>query len=79
VTIVVSNIRGRDKQRANLAPSHTIKVFVQRQAMSRMHGGKGSGAPKGNRNAWKHGARSAGTLEALAPVRTLGRLLDEGS
>jgi len=47
--------------------------------MSRMHGGKGSGAPKGNRNAWKHGARSAGTLEALAPVRTLGRLLDEGS
>ncbi|MES2497153.1 MAG: HGGxSTG domain-containing protein [Pseudomonadota bacterium] len=25
----------------------------------RMHGGKGSGAPRGNRNAWKHGGRSA--------------------
>ncbi|WP_430625007.1 HGGxSTG domain-containing protein [Rhizorhabdus histidinilytica] len=25
----------------------------------RMHGGKGSGAPRGNRNAWKHGLRSA--------------------
>ena len=25
----------------------------------RMHGGKGSGAPRGNRNAWKHGVRSA--------------------
>ena len=24
----------------------------------RMHGGKGSGAPRGNRNAWKHGIRS---------------------
>ncbi|MGI8854100.1 MAG: HGGxSTG domain-containing protein [Methyloceanibacter sp.] len=23
----------------------------------RMHGGKSPGAPKGNRNAWKHGAR----------------------
>ena len=24
-----------------------------------MHGGKGSGAPRGNRNAWMHGMRSA--------------------
>ncbi|WP_425492383.1 hypothetical protein [Novosphingobium jiangmenense] len=31
----------------------------------RMHGGKGSGAPKGNRNAWKHGARS----KAVGEVR----------
>lgn len=28
-------------------------------ARCRMHGGKGSGAPRGNRNAWKHGVRSA--------------------
>lgn len=34
----------------------------------RMHGGKGSGAPKGNRNAWKHGARSA---DAVAAARLL--------
>ena len=25
----------------------------------RMHGGKGNGAPRGNRNAWKHGFRTA--------------------
>ncbi|WP_435200541.1 HGGxSTG domain-containing protein [Qipengyuania sp. 902] len=25
----------------------------------RMHGGTNPGAPKGNKNAWKHGARSA--------------------
>lgn len=41
-----------------------------------MHGGKGSGAPKGNRNAWKHGARSAETLAALAFIRELSRGLD---
>jgi glucans biosynthesis protein len=43
----------------------------------RMHGGKGSGAPMGNRNAYKHGARSAATLDALATIRAIGRLLDE--
>jgi glucans biosynthesis protein len=43
-----------------------------------MHGGKGSGAPKGNRNAWKHGARSAETKGALAMVQALARLLDDG-
>lgn len=41
-----------------------------------MHGGKGSGAPVGNQNAWKHGARSAETLAALAMVRDLARALD---
>lgn len=38
----------------------------------RMHGGKGSGAPKGNRNAWKHGARSAETCAAARLLRGLG-------
>ena len=32
---------------------------VHGKARCRMHGGKGSGAPKGNRNALKHGGRSA--------------------
>ena len=41
-----------------------------------MHGGKGSGAPEGNRNAFKHGARSAETREALALIRAMTRLLD---
>lgn len=30
----------------------------------RMHGGKSPGAPKGNRNAWKHGGRSS-EMDAL--------------
>lgn len=42
-----------------------------------MHGGKGSGAPKGNRNAWKHGGRSGETAQALEMVRAMGRLLRE--
>ena len=43
----------------------------------RMHGGTSPGAPKGNRNAWKHGGRSAETARTLALIRDLGRLLDE--
>ena len=42
-----------------------------------MHGGKSSGAPSGNRNAFKHGARSAETLAALALIRRLTTLLDD--
>lgn len=33
--------------------------------------GKGSGAPSGNRNAWKHGARSAETRLVQAMIRAL--------
>jgi hypothetical protein len=41
-----------------------------------MHGGKGSGAPRGNRNAWKHGLRSGWIrsvvryLRATSPAAT---------
>lgn len=36
----------------------------------RMHGGaSGSGAPRGNRNAWKHGLRSAGTRAMARALR----------
>jgi hypothetical protein len=38
---------------------------VRGSARCRMHGGKGSGAPCGNRNAWKHGAYS-GRMKAIA-------------
>jgi len=44
-----------------------------------MHGGKGSGAPKGNRNALKHGARSAETRALMAEVRELAKWLDGDS
>jgi glucans biosynthesis protein len=38
----------------------------------RMHGGKSPGAPKGNKNAWKHGYYSA---ESIAMRRALRALL----
>ena len=38
----------------------------------RMHGGKGSGAPRANRNAWKHGARSAEISEIARCLRSRG-------
>lgn len=41
----------------------------------RMHGGKSPGAPKGNRNAWKHGRRSKEAVEERkARVKTLREL-----
>ena len=45
---------------------------VRGRARCRMHGGMSPGAPKGNRNAWKHGFYSA---EAIARRRELGALL----
>lgn len=43
----------------------------------RMHGGKGSGAPKGNRNAYKHGARSRSAAGAAAFLRAMAKLARE--
>lgn len=40
-----------------------------------MHGGTNPGAPKGNRNAWKHGARSAEAMASLRYVKAVARLL----
>jgi len=42
-------------------------------ARCRMHGGQGSGAPRGNRNAWKHGARSAEYAEIVRELRAIER------
>lgn len=39
------------------------------KARCRMHGGKGSGAPRGNRNGWKHGWHSARVREIARYVR----------
>lgn len=49
---------------------------VKGKKRCRMHGGKGSGAPKGNRNAWKHGARSAEAREMQKLIRHLGEALE---
>lgn len=45
-----------------------------------MHGGTNPGAPKGNRNAWKHGDRSAEAeeqLKVIAENNQILRLLDK--
>ena len=53
-------------------PCQAPAVFGKRRC--RMHGGaKGSGAPKGNKNALKHGEYSAENKAALARVRELAR------
>ena len=50
---------------------------VKGKQRCRMHGGKGSGAPNGNRNARKHGARSAETRHALALIREISRVVKD--
>ena len=53
------------------------KTLCQSPAMAngrcRMHGGKSTGAPKGNRNAWKHGHYAAEAIEGRRLVRELVR------
>lgn len=44
----------------------------------RMHGGTNPGAPKGNRNAWKHGGRSAETLAAACYLKAIAKLVSVG-
>lgn len=41
----------------------------------RMHGGRGSGAPRGNRNAWRHGTRSEGFRAIARYVRESSRFV----
>ncbi|ASJ91146.1 hypothetical protein CBR61_09605 [Porphyrobacter sp. CACIAM 03H1] len=46
---------------------------VKGKARCRMHGGKGSGAPRGNRNAFKHGGRSDEARRCQDLIRMLAR------
>ncbi|WP_443478159.1 HGGxSTG domain-containing protein [Novosphingobium aerophilum] len=48
---------------------------VRGKQRCRMHGGNSCGAPKGNRNAWKHGDRSAQTEAEMKLVRVADRTL----
>lgn len=48
---------------------------VKDRLRCRMHGGTNRGAPKNNRNAWKHGNRSAEAEEQLKAVRAADRVL----
>ena len=49
---------------------------VKGKRRCRMHGGLSPGAPKGNRNAWRHGGRSAATMAAARYIRELARLVN---
>jgi len=42
-----------------------------------MHGGTNPGAPKGNRNAWKHGGRSGEAIEASRYLRMVLGLFND--
>ena len=48
---------------------------VRDRQRCRMHGGTNKGAPKGNRNAFVHGNRSAEAKEQLKLVKAADRLL----
>ena len=68
-----------DMQAARRCGAKTRKVTPCRSptmpnGRCRMHGGKSTGAPKGNRNAWKHGHYSA---EAIALRQFFRQLLSE--
>lgn len=39
----------------------------------RLHGGKSPGAPKGNRNAWKHGQQSAAFVDLRRSLMSMAR------
>jgi glucans biosynthesis protein len=53
------------------------QAAVRGKPRCRMHGGaKGSGAPKGNRNAWKHGRWSREAIEARRSLIALIRTAD---
>lgn len=41
----------------------------------RLHGGTSTGAPKGNKNAWKHGRYSQETMTTRKLVRAAARLV----
>ena len=47
------------------------KTSPMKNGRCRMHGGKSTGAPKGNQNAYKHGRYSAEAIGAARYVATL--------
>jgi hypothetical protein len=44
---------------AKTRAGHPCRTAAMPNGRCRMHGGNNPGAPKGNRNAWKHGGRSS--------------------
>ncbi|MEZ5709072.1 MAG: HGGxSTG domain-containing protein [Blastomonas sp.] len=52
---------------------------VKGRRRCRMHGGTNPGAPKGNRNAYKHGGRTAKAMAAAQYLREIARLVRDGA
>ena len=48
---------------------------VKGKRRCRMHGGTNPGAPKGNRNAWKHGGYSEKTKAASRYLKEIARIV----
>ena len=77
----------RDVGRLNAAPRCGAKTrpgtpckapAANGKGRCRMHGGaKGSGAPKGNQNALKHGAYSKDSIELMKQVKAMMRESEE--
>lgn len=69
--------RAHSKRSGNQCKSPAVKGWN----VCRMHGA-GGGAPKGNRNAWKHGRYSAAAIqerrELRAAVSAIRELIAEG-
>ncbi|WP_439619368.1 HGGxSTG domain-containing protein [Hyphomonas sp.] len=51
---------------AKTRQGHPCPSWSMPNGRCRMHGGTSPGAPKGNRNAWKHGKYSAWTKALIA-------------
>lgn len=62
---------------AKTRAGHPCRTPGMRNGRCRMHGGTNPGAPKGNRNAWKHGLRSAEHRELHKLIRAMRAELEE--
>lgn len=49
------------------------QIAMKGKRVCYIHGGKSTGAPKKNKNAWKHGERSGEAIEFNGLLRTLIR------
>lgn len=58
---------------AKTRAGHPCRLGGMKNGRCQMHGGKSTGAPKGNKNGWKHGNRSAETTEMRRQMRALIR------
>ena len=71
----VNPMRSWEPCGAKTRKGHPCRTPGMTNGRCRMHGGTNPGAPKGNRNAWKHGMRSAEYLEMRSLLRSMTALL----